>query len=91
MRILWEGLNNRLDLAEDRINQLEDRTFEITGAELVYTSEGQKELQILEITTDCLQPVITVDIPVNAESGWLNIKTLDGCVFSTPRLYFRKN
>lgn len=68
-----------------------NNAFEITGAELVYTSEGQKELQILEITTDCLQPVITVDIPVNAESGWLNIKTLDGCVFSTPRLYFRKN
>jgi len=33
LRILWEGLNNRLDLAEDRINQLEDRTFEITRAE----------------------------------------------------------
>ena len=33
LKILWEGLNTRLDQAEDRINQLEDRTFEITKAE----------------------------------------------------------
>lgn len=33
LKILWEGLNTRLDQAEDRINQLEDQTFEITKAE----------------------------------------------------------
>ena len=33
LRILREGLHNRLAQAEDRINQPEDWTFEITRAE----------------------------------------------------------
>ena len=50
MKNLWEGLSNRLDQAEDRINEHEDRTFEITKAEdqkeeqMKKNEESQKDL-----------------------------------------------
>jgi hypothetical protein len=63
--------------------------FEIAGVELVYTDGVSADLKTVQQGNDCLNPQIWVQIPADAVSGWLNIRTLDGCVISSARMTFK--
>ena len=63
--------------------------FEITGAEFIYSTGDGGGLHAISATAPA--PAISVNIPSDAASGWLNVRTLDRCVISTPRVYFGGN